>query len=1187
MTALRPDNEAIFHAARDIPDPDRRRAYVREACGGDETRIAHVEALLAAADAPDSLLDRPAGSNPVATIDQPSTESPGTVIGPYKLLEQIGEGGFGVVFLAEQQQPVRRKVALKVLKPGMDTRQVIARFEAERQALALMDHPNIARVFDGGESADGRPYVVMELVKGIPITDYCDQSHLSPRERLELFVPVCQAVQHAHQKGIIHRDLKPSNVLVTLHDGVPVPKVIDFGIAKALGQQLTDKTLFTNFAQLIGTPLYMSPEQAALSGLDVDTRSDIYSLGVLLYELLTGTTPFDRERFSKVGYDEIRRIIREEEPAKPSTRISTLGQASTTISTQRKSDPKHLRQVLCGELDWIVMKCLEKDRNRRYETANGLARDIERYLHDEPVLACPPSASYRLRKFVRRNKGPVLAAALGLVLVAVLGGGVGWYFRDRSTRQAVVAARVQDALDESGRLYRAGKVPEALNVAQRAASLLDTGPADEALAGRVQERVEDLETVLKFDEALFTHGGKWPAEYERLFRDCGIDLAALPADEAAARISGRFITGDLAAALDLWAMPLDDSANAFKRKLIAVARQADPDPWRDRARQAIERDDTAALEELVRTAPVDELPPATLRTIAWLMGSRYSFGSSDRPSRDFLRRAQRRHPSDVWLNHMLADSLVLAQPLDWEEGAGFYRVLLGLRPNSPTIHRTVGQAMLALGKPDEAMAYFRMGIELDPKAIEPALQAEGHIHLASWLKVGGRAAEAEQEFRRARALIPDTGLALNNFAWGILMRPTLPKDGGFTVALAQRAVELENDGAYWDTLGVAYYRAGRWQDAIDALKAANGLSQGRVAYNTLFIAMAYWQLGQKELARKWYAAAQTFDQRRDWLAEAAALIGVGDAPPGPPAKPDEVARFSSFPWYHPPPTFSPPTKPDEVARCSLVLEADPQAGWALVRRAQAYQRRAQPDQAAADFRQALALYSKAIELKPADWIARFTRGNLHAESGQWEKASTDYASAVKRRPADVRAHYWLALARAGAGDRTGYRSGCAAMLQQFGQTDQPGVAHWVAWASVLAPDAVEDLDRPVQLAESALRSDPKGASYTNTLGAALYRAGRFAEAIRRLQEAHTAWEKTKETRHSPAYTWFFLAMAHHRLGQAEEGRRWLDKAIKGTEQETRNNGLPWSRRLTLQLLRREAEALLKDPAAAEPKHKPE
>jgi eukaryotic-like serine/threonine-protein kinase len=321
--------------------------------------------------------------------------------------------------MAEQHQPVRRKVALKVIKPGMDTRQVIARFNAERQALAMMDHPNIAKVFDGGETASGRPYFVMELVRGVPITDYCDQAHLSPRERLELFVTVCQAVQHAHQKGIIHRDLKPSNVLVTVHDGRPLVKIIDFGIAKATGGQLTDKTLFTGFAQMVGTPLYMSPEQAGQS-LDIDTRSDIYSLGVLLYELLTGSTPFDRERFKKAAYDEIRRIICEEDPPRPSTRLSE-SKTLPSISAHRHLEPAKLTKLVRGELDWIVMKSLEKDRNRRYETANGFAMDVQRYLADEAVQACPPSAGYRLRKFARRNKRALATVgAFALALVVVL-----------------------------------------------------------------------------------------------------------------------------------------------------------------------------------------------------------------------------------------------------------------------------------------------------------------------------------------------------------------------------------------------------------------------------------------------------------------------------------------------------------------------------------------------------------------------------------------------------------------------------------------------------------------------------------------------------------------------------------------------------------------------------------------------
>jgi WD40 repeat protein/serine/threonine protein kinase/predicted Zn-dependent protease len=444
------NEETLFHQALQKPTAERA-AFLAQACAGDVALRRRLEILLEAHDNPDSRL---APNSPafVPTIVQPAiVEAPGTVIGHYKLLEQIGEGGFGIVFMAEQLHPVRRKVAFKILKPGMDTRQVIARFEAERQALALMDHPHIAKVFDGGATDSGRPYFVMELVKGVPITEYCDANQLTPRERLELFVSICHAVQHAHQKGIIHRDIKPSNVLVTKHDGIPVVKVIDFGVAKALGQQLTDKTVFTNFAQMIGTPLYMSPEQAELSGLDIDTRTDIYSLGVLLYELLTGTTPFDKERLKSAAFDEIRRIIREDEPPKPSTRLSELsrvgsahqsrgsahsgnatgahsppyGSSLASIAALRKMEPRKLSQLVRGDLDWIVMKALEKDRNRRYETANGFALDIQRYLADEPVAACPPSAVYRFRKFARRNKELLTTmTALGILLVAATIGAV-------------------------------------------------------------------------------------------------------------------------------------------------------------------------------------------------------------------------------------------------------------------------------------------------------------------------------------------------------------------------------------------------------------------------------------------------------------------------------------------------------------------------------------------------------------------------------------------------------------------------------------------------------------------------------------------------------------------------------------------------------------------------------------------
>jgi serine/threonine protein kinase len=421
--------EILLFGCLNLPAADRAAFLIKE-CGADEVLRAEVEALLQDHERAGAFLqiDAPAPPEIEKELLRLKPECPGERIGSYKLLQQIGEGGFGVVWMAEQERPIRRRVALKIIKLGMDTKEVVARFEQERQALALMEHPNIARVFDAGATEWGRPFFVMELVRGIRITDYCDQENLSLPDRPKLFVQVCSAIQHAHQKGIIHRDLKPSNVLITLHDGVPVPKVIDFGIAKATQQQrLTDLTLFTQFEQMVGTPLYMAPEQAEMSGLDVDTRSDIYSLGVLLYELLTGRTPFDPERLMKAGHEEMRRVIREEEPPKPSTFVSTIAlDLRTNVAKHRSSEGGRLISSIKGDLDWIVMKALEKDRNRRYETANGLAKDIERHLQNKPVQARPASASYRARRFVRRNKVMVGAGAVVLVVFATGVAGVVW-----------------------------------------------------------------------------------------------------------------------------------------------------------------------------------------------------------------------------------------------------------------------------------------------------------------------------------------------------------------------------------------------------------------------------------------------------------------------------------------------------------------------------------------------------------------------------------------------------------------------------------------------------------------------------------------------------------------------------------------------------------------------------------------
>jgi eukaryotic-like serine/threonine-protein kinase len=548
--------EQVLAEAAARADPGERVAYLDVACGEDRELRGEVERLLAANEKAGDFLECGVGSaecgvwnaegdlgmqkaeGRMQNADTDLVEKAGSVIGRYKLLEEIGEGGFGVVYMAEQTEPVQRKVALKVIKAGMDTREVVARFEAERQALALMDHPSIARVFDGGiiGASDsqpstlnsqlplGRPYFVMELVRGIPITEFCDQRKLSTVERLKLFMQVCHAVQHAHQKGIIHRDLKPTNILVTLVDGEPVPKVIDFGVAKALGQKLTDKTLFTGFLKMVGTPAYMSPEQADLSGVDIDTRADIYALGVLLYELLTGVTPFDGETLHQAALDEIRRMIRETEPPKPSTRLQTLVAADVRRLTSKSEDRrpkseadraslrlllqerKELINLVRGDLDWIVMKCLEKDRGRRYETANALARDIEHHLKQEPVAAVAPSALYRAGKFVLRHRfGVATAAALTLALAlglaaALVGFGQAMHARDHAERIAKEEARQRQMAEAN---YQTAREAVDQMLTRLAADL-----TDQPRMSRVRRRL--LEDALRFYQGFLQQKGNDP-----------------------------------------------------------------------------------------------------------------------------------------------------------------------------------------------------------------------------------------------------------------------------------------------------------------------------------------------------------------------------------------------------------------------------------------------------------------------------------------------------------------------------------------------------------------------------------------------------------------------------------------------------------------------------------------------------
>jgi serine/threonine protein kinase/tetratricopeptide (TPR) repeat protein len=828
--------QSIFLSALEKSSPDERASYLDEACAGNRQLLSDVQALLQAHDGLPGLkpASHPAGQ--VATLGaEQITEGPGTIIGPYKLLEQIGEGGFGLVFMAEQRQPLRRKVALKVIKPGMDTRQVVARFEAERQALALMDHPNIAGVFDGGETSTGRPYFVMELVRGQPITDYCDENNLPPRERLDLFIHVCQAVQHAHQKGIIHRDLKPSNILITLHDGTPVVKVIDFGIAKATGHQLTEKTLFTNFAQLIGTPIYMSPEQAGLSGLDVDTRSDIYSLGVLLYELLTGKTPFDRDRLREVDYDEMRRIIREEEPPKPSTRVSTMGKAGTTMAARRKSDPKRLSQLFRGELDWIVMKALDKDRSRRYETASALAADVQRYLNDEPVQACPPSPMYRFRKFARRNKGKLVVAACIALAIAGLAGAAGWIMQERAGREAKTAYEVNLVLNEVERLQKDKQWAEALALVNKADGLLANNQASDDLHERLRQartaseqrlqqakadremKAELLEIQLRQAEVVDEHFNNLGADddFGAAFRQYGIDVEKMDVAEAAARIREREITQELVAAVDQWAevrRANRPKENGWKH-LLAVAKAADGDTFRNQVREGLERRDLKGLAKMAASGNADSLPSSTIRILARALSTERTIKEAIR----LLQRAQLENPGDFWINHELAMALTKMQPPQDQKAIRYFIAALAVR-KSPGVYNNLSNSLGRSGAVDERIVALRQAIRLKPDF------AMAHSNLGLALKKNGQEDEAKAAFAEGIRLKKELTLKKPNDARAFLdLAMTLKRQGQREEAIAaiKEAIRVKpTSAAAHNLLGIELKDKGFVGQAIAAYREA-------------------------------------------------------------------------------------------------------------------------------------------------------------------------------------------------------------------------------------------------------------------------------------------------------------------------------------------------------------------------------
>jgi serine/threonine protein kinase/Flp pilus assembly protein TadD len=1164
----------IFLAALKQPTAGERAAFLDQACGSDANRRGQIEALLAEHKQLGSYLEAPVAAGQQTLDEAPATERPGTVIGPYKLLQQIGEGGMGTVYMAEQTQPVQRKVALKVIKPGMDSRQVIARFEAERQALAIMDHVNIARVFDGGTTASGRPYFVMELVHGVPITKYCDDNHLTPRERLELFVPVCQAIQHAHQKGIIHRDIKPSNVMVTLYDGKPVPKVIDFGVAKATEQKLTERTLFTQYGTMVGTLEYMSPEQAEMSALGVDTRSDIYSLGVLLFELLTGSTPLTHKRLKEAGYAEILRIIKEEEPPRPSTRLSDSGEALASISAQRKTEPAKLSKLMRGELDWIVMKTLEKDRNRRYETASAFAADVQRYLDDDPVQACPPSAWYRLRKFARRNRSGLAVGGLILFFLALLGGGGSWLLRDRAVREQEIARdrlmreaalddEVNRSLDEAGNLIQASRWPDGLGAVQRAQKLLLAAGRQELPARLLElqkdlawaQRLEDIQSQPTKVQFPWGHDQELDAAYADAFALHGIDVAALSISEAAKLIQARSIRRELSRALDFWSSVRQRCGSQRSpdwKQLTEIAEATDPDPWRNRLREARRLGDHKALETLASSADVVRRPPDTVLLLAAAL---YDSGGTDR-AMALLRRACLHYPENWWLDNQMGWWCLTATPPQLDEAIRYYTACMAGRPRNACVLCRLGDALRQKNANEEAIATYTRAIELQPGEPGP------HIHLANALKDKGRLDESIAEWReaiRAKKDLPEShynlGVVLHHkgqlkeaiaaYREALRLRPdyaevhinlgvALKDMGQMDEAIVEyrKAIRLNKDlPAAHNNLGVALADKGQLDEAIAEFREAIQLKKDdAAAHNNL--GKALYAKGQLDEAIAEYREAIRL--QKDYVN---AHCGLGSALHEKGCLDEAMAVWREAICLNPDNAFL------------LRRLAQTKAGFGL-------------------WKEAVNDYSRALELHASDWGYWDDRGCAYLNLNEPAKALSDFTRslALHREAAWVWYHRSITYTQLGIFDRA------VADLSKTLELDPTWAAAWnsLAWLLATCPDAkIRDPRRGVVLAKKAVELAPKEGRNWNTLGVAQYRAGDPQAAVAALTKA------AELRKGGDAFDWFVLAMAHYQLGNRAEAHEQFDRAVAWMEKNSEALKKDARQAEELRRFRREAEEVLK------------
>jgi tetratricopeptide (TPR) repeat protein len=1125
---------SIFLTALEKYSPDRWPDYLDEACAGDADLRRRAEVLLQAHVEAGSLPDRP-GVWPALTVDQPPPpEGPGAVIGPYKLLQQLGEGGMGAVFLAEQSQPVQRKVALKIIKPDMGSRQAEARFEAERQALALMDHPNIARVLDGGTTDSGRPYFVMELVKGVPIVQYCDEHKLGPRQRLELFTGVCQAVQHAHQKGIIHRDIKPSNVLVALYDDRPAPKVIDFGVAKATGQQLTDKTLVTGFGAIVGTLEYMSPEQAGFDQLDVDTRSDVYSLGVLLYELLTGTTPLERKRCHGSVLD-LLRVIREEEPPRPSARLSTTEELPRIAAT-RGLEPRKLCGLVRGELDWVVMKALEKDRNRRYESAGAFSADVRRYLADEPVLACPPSVRYRLGKFSRRNRTGLGVAGLVLVFLVLLGGLVGWMAGDRAVRRDRLADNLAGALNQVEQYQDQGKRAEAraaLNraeqlaaearalspaLSQRLAALkerLDAEDRDHDFIDRFENIRLEVQTRVNVEGNHYSDRDSFPA-LKKALGDYGIDVGSTAPAQAVARIQGRppAVQAQLLAALGECSRCAPETDVLTNRWLNEVLTTAERDPWRRGAWQALAARDWTTLGRLVRAVDVRQHPPSLLLEVAPVL---------DRPTcLALVRSIQRAHPHNFWANHHLARELERnGRPA---EAVRYYTAALAVRPNNAGTYLNRGIALRKAREWDGAVADLHQALTLAP------LFAAAHNELFATLKSRGDVDGTLTACRRAVDLLPEHAPSYLNL--GIALDDKGDVEGAITAY--RRAIAL------WPQFAEAHSNLGLSLLARGDKEAALAAQHRAVAAGPK-LPDPHVNLAFALLAREDPEGA---------LAAAARAVRLG---------PNRAGTY--FPLSHV--LKARGDAEGRIAALRRALDLDPEYPRAHFNLGLALQARG-------DHQGAIAAFRRALDLEPRFALGHYNLGRALRDNGDAEGAISAYRRALAIAPDYPEAHcnlghmlfdkgeYGAALAAVQKGHELGSRR------PGWPNPSAEWLAEYTPWAALEArlPALLRGEDRPKDLPEKidfaqlcarkgysaaaarlnqeALAANPgrAGLRYQAACAAALAGCGRGKDAGQLEDRERARWRKL-------ALAWLRadLELQRKRLETSAPAERWAVRRL--------------------------------------------